>query len=124
MFSSSSRNQPVSALSSAAREGVDDDDAAWGDSNDGGAAPADRDGDEAMGGFRAFRSREAKGVLFKLSPIDAPLRERVTAYVHGGAMDADRRFVGDLRGLVDPTERREANHFWESPWYVVVATAL
>ena len=80
----------------------------------GGAAAADTEAEEE--GYRAFGGREAKGVLFKITPIDDSLRERVEQYVHEGAMDADLRFVRDLYGLVDPSRKRDFEHFWESPW--------
>ena len=73
------------------------------------AAPADES-------YRAFRARNAKGVLYRLSSMDDPLRARVQVYVHGGAMDADLRYARELYGLTNTSGRKEFELFWESPW--------
>ena len=71
-------------------------------------------GDEE--GYSTFRARTAKGVLFRLSPLDDPLRERLTRYVEEGAMDADHRYVRTVFGLVNTSSRKEFDQYWESPW--------
>ena len=73
------------------------------------AAPADES-------YRAFRARNAKGVLYRLSSMDDPLRARVQVYVHGGAMDADLAYARLLFGMADHMGRRDFEQFWESPW--------
>jgi hypothetical protein len=73
--------------------------------------------DESSGsGYRAFRARTAKGILYRLSPLDDPLRARLTTYVQDGAMDADLRYVRAVFGLVNTSGRKEFDQYWESPW--------
>ena len=78
---------------------------------------AAEDEEEEDGGYRSFaRGRQAKGVLYRISAFDDPLRERMTAYVHGGAMDADLRYAREVYGLVNTSGRKDFDQFWESPW--------
>ena len=74
------------------------------------------DGANGDEGYSTFRARTAKGVLFRLSPLDDPLRERLTKYVQEGAMDADHRYVRSVYGLVNTSGRKEFDQYWESPW--------
>lgn len=67
-------------------------------------------------GYSTFRARTAKGVLFRLSPLDDPLRRRLTEYVEKGAMDADHRYVRTVYGLVNTSSRKDFEQYWESPW--------
>jgi hypothetical protein len=68
------------------------------------------------GSYHAFRARQAKGVLYKISAVDGPARARLTTYVHNGAMDADLRYVREVFGLVNTSGRKDFDLFWESPW--------
>jgi hypothetical protein len=77
---------------------------------------ADADAGGGAADYRAFRARNAKGVLYRLSAMDDPLRARVQTYVHGGAMDADLAYVRLLYGTVDHMGRRDFEQFWEAPW--------
>ena len=77
---------------------------------------ADAGDGAAAGDYRAFRARNAKGVLYRLSAMDDPLRAKVQTYVHGGAMDADLAYARLLYGMVDHMGRRDFEQFWEAPW--------
>ena len=75
------------------------------------------DDDEESGvGYRAFRARTAKGVLYRISPLEDALRARMTEYVHNGAMDMDLRYARAVYGLVNTSGRKDFDQFWESPW--------
>lgn len=79
--------------------------------------PDDDEEEEEGAGYRAFRRREVKGVLYRLSPVEDPLRERVGKYVNDGAMMRDMRYVRDVYGLVNASGRvRDFEQFWEAPW--------
>jgi hypothetical protein len=77
---------------------------------------ADNNNNNNEEGYSTFRARTAKGVLFRLSPLDDPLRERLTKYVEEGAMDADHRYVRTVYGLVNTSSRKDFDQYWESPW--------
>jgi hypothetical protein len=85
-----------------------------GEEDGGGAAEEDSGGGGSA--YHAFRSRQARGVLYKISSVDDLARARLTAYVQDGAMDADLRYVREVFGLVNTSGRKDFDQFWESPW--------
>jgi hypothetical protein len=66
--------------------------------------------------YRSFRSRQASGVLYKISAVDGAARALLTTYVQNGAMNNDLRYVREVYGLVNTSGRKEFDLFWESPW--------
>lgn len=67
-------------------------------------------------GYHAFQGRQAKGVLYKLSPMTNQLRERMTKYVHEGFMNKDLRYIQIIYGLMNTSGKKDFDMFWESPW--------
>ena len=81
------------------------------------APPAPQQEDEGAEGYHPFKGRQAVGVLYKLPSLPTDeAHARLQAYVNGGAMDADLRFVREVYGLANTNGRREFGLFWESPW--------
>lgn len=67
-------------------------------------------------GFALFKSRQARGTLYKLSPMTDETKVKMTAYVHGGSMAADLRYAREIYGLINTSGRRDFSYVWESPW--------
>ena len=83
---------------------------------------ADQEGDDdnaasaKEGGYKEFRSRQVKGVLYKLNPMAQDTHTKMHEYVHGGFMDKDLRFAREVFGLANTSGRKEFTTYWESPW--------
>jgi hypothetical protein len=83
-------------------------------SGSGGGMMEDEEEDESA--YHSFRSRQAKGVLYKISAVEGVPRAKLTKYVNEGAMDADLRYVREVYGLTNTSGRKDFDLFWESPW--------
>jgi len=67
-------------------------------------------------GYQEFKPQQARGILYRLTPLTNDIREKVTEYVHGGAMQADLRYARELFGLINTSGKRDFSYVWESPW--------
>ena len=67
-------------------------------------------------GFTTFKSRQARGVLYKLNPMSNDMKLKMTQYIEGGYMAADLRFAREIYGLINTSGRRDFAYVWESPW--------
>ena len=77
----------------------------------------DDDKDTAVAeGYATFGSRQAHGVLYKLSPMTDAVKAEMTAYVHDGHMAKDLRFAREVFGRTNTSGRKDFADFWESPW--------
>jgi len=76
----------------------------------------DEDSDSPNEGYVNFQTREARGVLYKLNPMNQETQTRVTEYVHGGAMRKDLRYAREIFGLINTSGRKDFTYVWESPW--------
>jgi hypothetical protein len=72
--------------------------------------------EEIDDGYQEFKSQQARGILYKLSPLTNDIQQKVTDYVHNGAMQADLRYARELFGLINTSGRRDFSYVWESPW--------
>ncbi len=72
--------------------------------------------EETEDGYQEFKSQQARGILYKLSPLTNDLRQRVTDYVQNGAMQADLRYARELFGLINTSGKKDFSYVWESPW--------
>ena len=72
--------------------------------------------DQAVDGYSEFRSRQARGTLYKLDAMPDDLHKKMREYVHGGAMEKDLRFAREVFGLTNTSGRKEFTTYWESPW--------
>jgi hypothetical protein len=72
--------------------------------------------DESGVGYYEFNDKQAKGIMYKLCPMSDPLKEKLTMYVQGGAMDQDLRYAREVYGLANTSGRKDFTAYWESPW--------
>ena len=72
--------------------------------------------EQAADGYTEFRSRQARGILYKLDPMPDDVHTKMHEYVHGGFMEKDLRFAREVFGLTNTSGRKEFTTYWESPW--------
>jgi hypothetical protein len=70
----------------------------------------------AADGYSEFRSRQARGTLYRLDAMPDDLHAKMHTYVHGGFMEKDLRFAREVYGLTNTSGRKEFTTYWESPW--------
>jgi hypothetical protein len=70
----------------------------------------------AADGYSEFRSRQARGTLYKLDAMPDDVHKIMHKYVHEGYMEKDLRFAREVFGLTNTSGRKEFTTYWESPW--------
>jgi hypothetical protein len=70
----------------------------------------------AADGYSEFRSRQARGTLYKLDAMPDDVHNIMHEYVHRGYMEKDLRFAREVYGLTNTSGRKEFTTYWESPW--------
>jgi len=67
-------------------------------------------------GFVSFKTRQAKGILYKLNPLSDANEHLIRRYVNEGFMQRDLRYARELYGLINTSGRKDFSYVWESPW--------